>query len=125
MSINEIVQRVANDMISLEKENKKLKEQNEELRKEVERLENKYAWGLQPIDYALAKYGSNNKLQNLTKDEYCTKKEMSDEELYRKIIKEMSYHDVQIFGWNEVIDAMEFTPKLEKLLKTLAKRDRV
>lgn len=115
MSINEIVERVANDMIGLEKENKKL-------RKEVERLENKYVWGLQPIDYAFVKYGGSPLLGKLEEDDYYTEEEMNDLELHNKAIELMDSDRHQIFGWHEVIEHMEFDSEVEKVLITLAKR---
>lgn len=115
MSIDEVVDRIASDIIELEKENIRL-------RKEVNELKNKYVWGLQPIDYALVKYGNSQTLDELEQKEYYTEEEMSNLDLRNKAIELMDSDKYQVFGWHEVIENMEFYEEIEKVLITLAKR---
>lgn len=116
MTISDKSRKTIQAILDMEEENKILKEK-------VRKLESKYVWGLQPIDYALAKYGDSKNLSELEKDEYYTKEQMTDEMLHNNLIVLMRSDNVQIFGWSEVISDMMFSDEIDKLLLTLAKRD--
>lgn len=89
----------------------------EELIDRIYHLENKYAWGLQPEDYAAA-------LTDYEGDAF-TKNQLSDDELNMQAIHALRYkEEAAPSGWSEDIrEAVGyFHPETKKLLYTIRLR---